>query len=990
MDRKAIEQWSVVSKLLDIALDLPAPQRQAWLDGLNAQYAELKPVLIDLLANQAHLEHRELVTPSGASVHAAISDCVELESLVSGQLIGAYRLQKEIGRGGMADVWLAERADGAFERQVALKLPHLNHTRRDLIARFMRERNILAPLEHPYIARLYDAGVSSDGLPYLAMEYVDGQTITHYSKEKKLDVPEKLKLFLQVLDAVQFAHEHLVIHRDLKPSNILVTNQGEVRLLDFGIAKLLGQDNATSETQLTQVVGRALTLDYASPEQVRGESLTTASDVYSLGVILYELLTGERPYRLKITTPAQLEQAIVDSEPTMPSARIMLDATKETRDVAKRRAKILTGDLDTITMKALQKKTVARYGSASELALELNRYLAYEPIRAKPESRWYAFKKFVRRNRLAVAGSAALVASLFAGLVGTLWQAGRAEEAAAYATVEARRANEEAAGKQREALRANAAADDAIAQRRAAEEATQSAKESLRATETARANEAAAAEAAKAAELSAKSAATATEKQRDIAIKQLNRAQALNELNIYLLNDASPAKKPLTTGELMVKAENLIETQHATNPVLYSTLMLTIGHEYQSMGQIGKSSNLLRKAYERAQSTDDTSLRAHAACTWGYANALSGKIEDARTLFKESDEILAIWPDKGQEMGCLLSKARFERRFGSQTRSISQFEQFSAYAKSTSSHVSYAKALIDLSQAYYVNSRYSDALATSEKAYNELSRLGRGETFVAGVALNQWANALGSMGRPREAQKVFERDFALGRASEGSDQISASTSLDYALAHTMMQEFDSTIAIAQRVQAVAANNSNFLLQARAEILMARAFAELGEHDRATFQLDSAEAWMKKSLQADNPLFRSVASLRGLISSNRGNYERAITYFDFAARDGEFRRTSSVPLATTLSRRSAAYLAIGRVDDAVRDAKESVEIMMAGIQKQGFSSEAGHSYRALANALMQVDKSEAKIAYERALAHFSATLGAEHALALRVGKILASF
>src|SRR5207244_12471957 len=211
-----------------------------------------------------------------------------------------------LGAGGMAEVWLALRADGAFKREVALKLPLLSGRRRDLAQRFAHERNILAGLEHVNIARFYDAGVSHDGLPYLAMEYVPGEPLTAWCDAHRLGLRERIKLYMQVLDAVQYAHGHQVIHRDLKPSNILVTESGQVRLLDFGVAKLLaGQDE---QTQLTQLYGRALTPDYASPELARGEAVEAASDIYSLGVVLYELLTGSRPYRIKSgASAAQLE-----------------------------------------------------------------------------------------------------------------------------------------------------------------------------------------------------------------------------------------------------------------------------------------------------------------------------------------------------------------------------------------------------------------------------------------------------------------------------------------------------------------------------------------------------------------------------------------------------------------------------------------------------------------------------------------------------------
>jgi eukaryotic-like serine/threonine-protein kinase len=432
MDQKLIQQWGRISELLDQALDLPKEAREMWLAELDPRDAELRPALIELLSNQEWLQESALITPSGLPVQPLSPDFLATDAepaiLASGQLIGAYRLQKEIGRGGMAHVWLAERADGTFARQVALKLPHTSYARRDLIVRFTRERNILASLEHPNIARLYDAGVSENGIPYLAMEYVEGKPISQYVQENNLDIPARLQLFLQVLDAVQFAHERLVIHRDLKPSNILVSNQGEVRLLDFGIAKLLGQDHATNETELTQAAGRALTLDYASPEQVRGESLTTASDVYSLGVILYELLTGTRPYQLKITTPAQLEQAIVDSDPTLPSTRVLQEASRQNRLDARRLAKALSGDLDTITMRALQKKTQSRYTTATELSAELKRYLKFEPIQAKPESPLYLLKKFVQRNRLAVAMVSLVTVSIVGAASLSIWKAMEARE----------------------------------------------------------------------------------------------------------------------------------------------------------------------------------------------------------------------------------------------------------------------------------------------------------------------------------------------------------------------------------------------------------------------------------------------------------------------------------------------------------------------------------------------------------------------------------
>src|SRR6266436_5334752 len=302
-------QMAQMNRLLDEALDLDPEGRRRWLEVLAPEYEDLKPALRKaLLPQEGQATGAEAVAMLPKL--GAAGDTTEFGSgLQAGQRVGPYRLVRPLGSGGMAEVWLAQRADGAFKREVALKLPMLSRLRKDLASRFVRERDILAALEHPNIARLYDAGVSGEGLPYLAMEYVHGEPFTAWCDAHRLGLRERLKLFLQVLDAVQYAHGHQVIHRDIKPSNILVTDSGQARLLDFGVAKLLAHED--EQTELTQIYGRALTPDYASPELVRGEGGGAAADVYSLGVVLDELLAGSRPYRLRSgASITLLEQAI--------------------------------------------------------------------------------------------------------------------------------------------------------------------------------------------------------------------------------------------------------------------------------------------------------------------------------------------------------------------------------------------------------------------------------------------------------------------------------------------------------------------------------------------------------------------------------------------------------------------------------------------------------------------------------------------------------
>ncbi len=420
--------WSALSQLLDEALNLEPAARAEWLAQLATTQPQLAPTLQRLLAAETSSETADILARSPRV--ASLLKESRATALAAGARVGPYRLKRELGAGGMADVWLAERADGAFTRDVALKLPIVNRLRRDLAQRFERERDILARLEHPHIARFYDAGVSEDGLPYLAMEYVDGLPITQYCDAHKLDIGARLRLFAQVLDAVQFAHASLVIHRDLKPSNILVTGSGEVRLLDFGIAKLLAENETAHETQLTQMAGRAMTPDYASPEQIKGESLTIATDVYSLGVVLYELLAGCRPYRLKVRSTAQLENAILAAEPQRLSAAVTDNAAYMRSTSSARLVRTLSGDLDTITAKALSKAPGERYSTVAAFAADLQRHLEGRPVLARPASWSYRARKFATRNKLLVAGTATVAVVMIVATVVSLWQAQRAERQA--------------------------------------------------------------------------------------------------------------------------------------------------------------------------------------------------------------------------------------------------------------------------------------------------------------------------------------------------------------------------------------------------------------------------------------------------------------------------------------------------------------------------------------------------------------------------------
>ena len=428
------ERWRKIKELFNAAMELPAAERLVFVENSDES---LRGELLELLNAQEESENF-IETPALAPIADLVEETKDFSRV--GQIIGAYKIEKEIGRGGMGAVYLANRADSEFEKKVAVKLIKRGLDTDEIIKRFRYERQILATLEHPFITRLIDGGATDDGLPFLMMDYVEGSPLNQYCSENQLSIIGRLKLFLQICSAVQYAHRNLIIHRDLKPGNILVTKDGTPKLLDFGIAKLTASNGTAQTLDRTLTAFQAMTPEYASPEQISGQIVTTASDIYSLGVILYELLTGHRPFSFKAKTADEISRTITDTAPTKPSSVCRSQGLNVSIRNPNSAIRNLQGDLDNIILMAMRKEPERRYSSVEQFAEDIQRYLNGLPVIAQEDTFAYRAEKFINRNKAGVAAGAGIAISLIAGLIATARQAKIAARQRDKAEAEARKA----------------------------------------------------------------------------------------------------------------------------------------------------------------------------------------------------------------------------------------------------------------------------------------------------------------------------------------------------------------------------------------------------------------------------------------------------------------------------------------------------------------------------------------------------------------------
>ena len=869
--------WAEVSPYLDEALELDPAEREPWLAALSASHPALAAELRGLL---------ELHSTNCATGFMERSPLVAAESLI-GQQIGPYTIERLLGRGGMGSVWLGRRSDGKFEGRAAVKLLDRRGLGRDAANQIRHEASLLARLSHAHIARLFDAGVRASGQPYLILEYVEGQPIDRYCNEHQLPLPARLRLFLAVLDAVAHAHGQLIVHRDLKPSNVLVTSDGVVKLLDFGVAAL--QSVPRGEGTTGEGGPQALTPGYAAPEQLRGEPVSAASDVYSLGVLLHVLVTGEHPHGTGGSTATELVRATLTDDLSLASRR--LPAGAERRRVR--------GDLDAIISRAMSREPESRYATATEFAADIRAFLGGFPVQARPATRAYVARKFAQRHWGGILTAALTGLVLIGASVVTTLQ-----------MLEARR-------------------------------------------------------------------------QRDFARTALARAEALNNLDNYVLLDAAPAGKPFTVNDLLGRATHLVERAHIGNPGR-AALLTSIGSKYWTQDEGQSARALLTEAYQLSHTVQDPSVRAQAACALALALADQGSARP-EALLSEGLRVLPDSPEFAMDRAfCLQRGAQVAREAGYTALAIQRAET----AVQTMTEVPFEHEVEqlrveeDLAETYRQAGRYREALSVFEQIWPRLVALGRDDTITAITWLNNWGITLGQVGRPLEGEKLLRRSIELHRADASDAGVSPMVMTNYAQQLLDIGRLDEAQNYAERAYQAAVKAQDEVVVNQTLLRLSRIYRAQHDYARSNAMLDAVEPRLRKALPSGHYAFALLASERSLNAQEQGDTKRslelanqAIEIDQISAQRGKS-GAQFVPIL--LAHRASIETDAGQLVAAERDARDALASLLATAQPGDFSAFTGHAYLYLARALSAEGKdTEAREAAQSAAQQLVKAVGEAH-------------
>jgi eukaryotic-like serine/threonine-protein kinase len=893
------DEWRLLSPLLDQALALDGEERQAWIKAQEPEIAYRLEILL--------LEHSVLA--SDGFLETGVVDLPSTTAALAGQTIGAFEVVSQIGQGGMGSVWLARRNDGRFERQVALKFLNIALLGKEGEDRFKREGKILALLAHRHIAELIDAGVTDAGQPYLVLEYVDGDQIDRYCDQRQLDLHTRIRLFLQVLDAVAAAHANLIVHRDLKPSNVLVAKDGEVKLLDFGIAKLIEAENGPGQQTPFTISGTALTPEYAAPEQLKGEAITVSTDVYALGVLLYLLLTGWHPAGEGQRSPAGLVKTIVECEPLRPSDAVAAAVTNAGDAAARallrsasvdKLCRVLRGDLDTILAKALKKDPRERYASVGAFADDLRRYLKCEPIKARPDTLLYRAGKFVRRHRAGLFIALLALVGVAAGITGMLLQA-----------------------------------------------------------RTARI-------------------------QRDLALRQLARAERVTDLNELLLSNAAPMGKPLAVDQLLEREERVIEHERNPDPANHVELQLSLGNQYSSEDENDNALRVLNAAYRVSRDLKEPSIRAKASCVLAGAMVPVGELSRAEALYQEGLRELGNAPQFASERaGCLLHGSEVAYRNGNSQDAIARARaaEQAIQQSPVQWNLEGLNILVNLATVLGDAGSFREAEVIFQQASDLMTTLGYDDSQKAVKLFDDWALTLSYDGRELEAQRTYRRALDISRNDETNSAVAPDLLFNYA---ALLQGLGQTTEAARYFVLASKKahelNDNVLVD-DIEQLQADMFTDAHAFSQAIRQLDELEQRLRQRYAPEHYVFAELSSARARIALGQGDLPSAAHFAKEAVEldEASIRRIGQCAalLSTLLVSKSGIDLKSGQPDQAVSDARGAIKLLEDREDPSILSSNLGRAYLALALPLEAEGKAdEAQLAAGKAYANLQTTLGSD--------------
>ncbi|MEZ4415480.1 MAG: serine/threonine-protein kinase [Gemmatimonadota bacterium] len=848
------ERWQRVEEHFARLSDLDPAERQQALVALGTSEPDLVAEVESLLA-AARPDGVELTDVFGRA-HGALSAPSRPDAL-EGRRIGPYRVVRELGSGGMGSVYLCERVDETYQAQVALKLLRAPLAGSELERRFRAERQILAQLSHAGIARLLDGGTTEQGVPYLVMEYVAGLPVTDFVRERTLSFDARLRLFMRICEAVQYAHARLVVHRDLKPANILVDEEGMPKLLDFGIAKLIGDAEAAFDAATTRTGMRVMTPLYASPEQVRGEPITVATDVYALGVLLYELLTDRLPYKEDPRDTRAVERAIVDRDPARPSEALatelktQVDSPESTRQ---RAVRALRGDLDTIVLKALQKDAARRYASVEALRDDIGRHLEGLPVRARPDRWTYRTGKFVRRNRGIVVSGLALLLTILFFTAGTVLQSIQLERQRDLA--------------RRERDQAQAVADFLADVFRASEPS-----ESLGAEATAR-------------ELLDRGAERIRS---DGSLDGDLRATLLGVIgDVYRQLNLQREGIPLLEASLT----ELRALRTAPDAEL-ARGEARLGSAYAQLGDFERGLPLIREAYEQVGALDDlpSQERVNVINTLGSYLTRAGIYEEARARLNEALAVAEGREDRNGaddvEWTVLNNLGQLETSVGDHEASLAYHRRVLREREAALSplHPSVLSSLNNSALVLERLARYSESDSLYQVLVERAAQVHGTESPYYATYLNNLASFYKRIGQPERAEPLQRRALEIFVAVQGEE--SADVAMSYNnLANLLHDLGRPSEAVEMHRKALALNlrlyGENHDRVAGSYNNLAAALRDLGDLDgaienyRATLEID------RRTVGEDHPFLASDRVNLASALSARGDFTEATALFDSAA------------------------------------------------------------------------------------------------------------